>query len=166
MPKYRWGGGFDMSKKALPLQLDLIEHAAEVGRETDTLSGGPTASGKLRRKLQAKSNEPQPPAASPAKAPRQTSVDPVRDKTDVAYLSDKQVAKHYGVSRATIWRWTKEVEDFPGPVLVGAGTTRWRLADIEEYDRQRPPIGSGRCGKVEPPVRSEAPLLRARRRRP
>lgn len=155
-----------MSKKPLPLQLDLIEHVAEVSRETDALSGDPTASGKLPQKPRAKSNEPQSPAASPAAAARRTSVDPARERTDVAYLSDKQVAGHYAVSRATIWRWTKEVEDFPGPVLVGAGTTRWRLADIEEYDRQRPPIGSGRCRKVEPPVRSEAPLLRARRRLP
>ncbi len=164
MPKYRWGGGFDMSKKSLPLQLDLIEHVAEVSRGTGTLSGGPTASGKLPQKLQAKSNEPQPPAASPAKAPCQTSVDPIRGKTDVVYLSDRQVAKHFGVSRATIWRWAKEVEDCPGPVLVGAGTTRWRLADIEEYDRHRPPIGSGCRGNVGAPVWSEAPLPRARKR--
>jgi prophage regulatory protein len=49
------------------------------------------------------------------------------------YLSVEQVAKRFGVSKDTIWRWKRNGE-FPAPVKLGGTTTRWRLADIEDYE--------------------------------
>jgi len=51
------------------------------------------------------------------------------------YLSVDQVATRFNVSKDTIWRW-KRNGDFPAPVKLGGTTTRWRLADIEEYESQ------------------------------
>lgn len=52
-----------------------------------------------------------------------------------SFLCDKEVARRYGVSRATVWRWTKEGRGFPCPVKLSRGTTRWRLEDLEAFDR-------------------------------
>ena len=49
------------------------------------------------------------------------------------FLSVEQVARHYDVSTDSIRRWVRD-HKFPAPVRVGAGTTRWRRADIIEYD--------------------------------
>ena len=54
------------------------------------------------------------------------------------FLSDVQVAARYAVSRTTIWRWSKET-DFPDPVRLGPGTTRWRLSELEDWERKRQP---------------------------
>jgi predicted DNA-binding transcriptional regulator AlpA len=51
------------------------------------------------------------------------------------FLSDKDLAARYGVTRATIWRWRAE-GTLPEPVRVSSNTTRWRKADIEEHDKQ------------------------------
>jgi len=53
------------------------------------------------------------------------------------WLSDSQVGSRYGVSRITIWRWSKEIEQFPKPRKLGANTSRWNTAELDEYDRQR-----------------------------
>lgn len=52
------------------------------------------------------------------------------------YLNDKQVAARYGVSRVTPWRWAKE-SDFPEPVQLTPGCTRWLLSDLEQWERTR-----------------------------
>ncbi len=52
------------------------------------------------------------------------------------YFSDKAVAARYESSRATVWRWVKTGQ-FPQPVKLGAGTTRWRLADLEQWEAQQ-----------------------------
>lgn len=49
------------------------------------------------------------------------------------FLPDKQVAVRYGVNRSTIWRWVSEGH-FPSPVRF-AGCTRWRLSDLENWER-------------------------------
>ncbi len=49
------------------------------------------------------------------------------------YLSVEQVAQRFNVSKDTIWRWKRKSE-FPKPVKLGGTTTRWRLADIEEWE--------------------------------
>ncbi|MEI4235312.1 helix-turn-helix transcriptional regulator [Roseovarius sp. D22-M7] len=51
------------------------------------------------------------------------------------YLSVEQVATRFGVSKDSIWRWTRN-GDFPAPVKLRGTTTRWRLADIEEWESQ------------------------------
>ena len=49
------------------------------------------------------------------------------------YLSDKQVAARYGVTRVTVWRWSKE-GTFPVPVHLSSGCTRWLLSDLENWE--------------------------------
>ena len=44
------------------------------------------------------------------------------------YLSDRQVAERYSISRHTAWRWTKEGA-LPKPVKIRS-STRWRLSDL------------------------------------
>ena len=56
------------------------------------------------------------------------------------FLSDVQVAARYAVSRATVWRWSRATE-FPGPVRLGPGTTRWRLSELEDWERKRTLMG-------------------------
>lgn len=51
------------------------------------------------------------------------------------YLPDTAVAIRYGVSRATVWRWTQH-NKFPSPVRLSPGCTRWRLADIEQWEQE------------------------------
>ncbi len=45
------------------------------------------------------------------------------------YISDKFLAERYGVSRNTIWRWTRTGR-LPKPVKFGERITRWRLDDV------------------------------------
>jgi predicted DNA-binding transcriptional regulator AlpA len=58
------------------------------------------------------------------------------------FLSDLDVAKRYGVSRPTVWRWRKTNPDFPDPVLISPGTTRWKLSDLLAFEA-RLPVKSG-----------------------
>lgn len=50
------------------------------------------------------------------------------------FLSVRQVASRHGVSTATVWRWVKERSDFPQPIKLGSGTTRWMLDDLIEFE--------------------------------
>ena len=64
------------------------------------------------------------------------------------YLSVDQVARRFGVSKDSIWR-RKRKGDFPAPVKLGGTTTRWRLADIEEWEVQLA-CGLVACLEFEP----------------
>ena len=71
----------------------------------------------------------------------------------VLFLSDKDVARRYSVSRPTIWRWLKIKLGFPTPIKIAEGTTRWRLKDLEEFEGRRSlatqelPIGTSGKGE-------------------
>ncbi|MDN6320678.1 MAG: AlpA family phage regulatory protein [Marinobacter sp.] len=52
------------------------------------------------------------------------------------YLSDKDLAKRYGVARATPWRWV-QAGVFPAPVKLSPNCTRWKLADIEAWEAKQ-----------------------------
>lgn len=52
------------------------------------------------------------------------------------YLSVKDVAARYGVSVHSIWRWAK-AGTFPQPVKLGPAATRWKEADLLEWERKR-----------------------------
>lgn len=52
------------------------------------------------------------------------------------YLSAAQVAARYQVGRATPWRWVQKGE-MPVPIRLSPGCTRWRLSDLEEWERKR-----------------------------
>jgi len=52
------------------------------------------------------------------------------------YLSDKQVAERYSVTRGTVWRWVRE-RDFPQPIKLSPGCVRWSLAVLEDRENER-----------------------------
>lgn len=55
----------------------------------------------------------------------------------ITYVADQYLAGRYSVSRQTIWRWLKTDPNFPKPVSLSPGCTRWRLADIEAWEAAR-----------------------------
>ena len=57
-------------------------------------------------------------------------------ESGLIYLSDKQLAKRYGVTRTTIWRWSR-VNQFPTPIRFGSGCTRWALRAVEAWEERR-----------------------------
>ena len=64
----------------------------------------------------------------------QTTLTPTPKNRRQAFLSDRQVAERYSVSRQTPWGWLKKGVDFPQPISLSRGCTRWRLADLEDAD--------------------------------
>lgn len=53
------------------------------------------------------------------------------------YLSDDDLAKRFGVTRPTIWRWVKK-ESLPAPVKLSGNCTRWITAEVAEWAKSRP----------------------------
>ncbi len=53
-----------------------------------------------------------------------------------SYLTDKQVADRYSVSRTTPWRWVEKGR-FPKPVKLSPGCTRWRVSEIQAWESNR-----------------------------
>jgi prophage regulatory protein len=54
--------------------------------------------------------------------------------SEIRFLSAAQTGRRFGVSTSTIWRWAKERPDFPAPVKLGLGVTRWRVADLDAFE--------------------------------
>lgn len=52
------------------------------------------------------------------------------------FVSDRELAKRYDVSRPTIWRW-RHTRDFPAPIALSPGCSRWKLADVEAWEAAR-----------------------------
>ena len=44
-----------------------------------------------------------------------------------------EIAKHYGVCKATIWRWVKAGQ-FPKPIKLGIGLTRWNISEVMAWE--------------------------------
>lgn len=59
------------------------------------------------------------------------------------YVTDTALAERFQVSRATIWRWA-QTRRFPDPIKFSAGCTRWRLADVEEWESRQLNAGGTR----------------------
>lgn len=52
-----------------------------------------------------------------------------------SFLTDRQLAARYRISRPTLWRWVAQGR-FPNPVKLGPQTTRWRAADVDDWEAQ------------------------------
>lgn len=52
------------------------------------------------------------------------------------YLKDTDLAKKFGISRASIWRWVK-TNNFPHPIKFSPCCTRWNLEDVEKWQAAR-----------------------------
>lgn len=53
------------------------------------------------------------------------------------FLSDHQVAMRFGVTRAAIWRWVAGNPEFPKPIKLSPGTTRWKLSNLVSFEAQK-----------------------------
>lgn len=49
------------------------------------------------------------------------------------WLSDRDLADRYAVSRMTIWRWARK-GIIPAGKKIGPNTTRWSAAEIQAHD--------------------------------
>jgi predicted DNA-binding transcriptional regulator AlpA len=57
----------------------------------------------------------------------------MQHETKREWLSDREVALRYSVSRITVWRWAR-AGTIPKPHRIAAGTTRWSASEIEAHD--------------------------------
>ena len=55
-------------------------------------------------------------------------------QTLLAFLSVKTIAERYELSVPSIWRMARE-GTIPKPIKIG-GSTRWKLADLEAWEKQ------------------------------
>lgn len=54
-----------------------------------------------------------------------------------SYITDIFLAKRYGVSRQLVWKWVRTNPNFPKPIKLSPGCTRWIMADIEEWEQSK-----------------------------
>ena len=52
------------------------------------------------------------------------------------FVSDKYVAKRYGIGRSTVWYWVK-MGRLPKPYKLAANTTRFKIEELDESDKQK-----------------------------
>jgi prophage regulatory protein len=56
--------------------------------------------------------------------------------TPTEFLSDRQVAARYNVSRQCVWSWS-QAGTIPKPIKLSAGCTRWNLADLQAFEARK-----------------------------
>jgi predicted DNA-binding transcriptional regulator AlpA len=54
----------------------------------------------------------------------------------VVYVSDRDLAKRYHNHRSALWRWV-ETRDFPKPIRLSPGCTRWKLDEVEQWEARQ-----------------------------
>jgi len=64
--------------------------------------------------------------------------------SDAQWLSDDEVAARYRVTAPTVWRWVKKVAEFPKPVKLSPGTTRWKMDDLMAWEEFRAEAARGK----------------------
>lgn len=52
------------------------------------------------------------------------------------YLTVNQIAERYSVRPETIYAWVRK-KRFPSPVKLSPGCSRWRVSDVDEWERER-----------------------------
>ena len=63
-------------------------------------------------------------------------------------LRREEVEERYGVSRSWIY-YEMRAGRFPLPVKIGMRAVRWRVSDLDEWDKERP-VAHGEVGPPEP----------------
>lgn len=53
------------------------------------------------------------------------------------FITDAGFAARYGAHRTWPWRRVKKDPDFPKPIRLSPGCTRWRLSDIETWEQRK-----------------------------
>ncbi len=51
------------------------------------------------------------------------------------YVTARDLCARWSVSRMTLWRWQQDGY-IPKPVRFAGRTTRWPLAEVEEFERR------------------------------
>ena len=62
-------------------------------------------------------------------------IDTEVDMSYQKWLSDKEVAKRYSISRITVWRWSAQGW-IPKPRKLSPGCTRWNAEELDHHDRE------------------------------
>ncbi|MBW8319788.1 MAG: hypothetical protein K0M49_20570 [Arenimonas sp.] len=88
----------------------------------------------------ANSAKPVTPVPSERRRVRNVSVGGM-PQAEERYLSVQDVARRYAISIQTVWRHTKHNPDFPKPIKILNGSTRWRMSDILAYEVRRQEVG-------------------------
>ena len=57
----------------------------------------------------------------------------------VPCLSRKDVAERYRVNVSTVWRWV-DAGVFPKPIRISGRVVRWKLSQLEEFERKNEQI--------------------------
>lgn len=57
-------------------------------------------------------------------------------ETSLRFLTINDVAQRFEVSRVTIWRWVKNDKNFPAPVKLSPGTSRWFEDQFLDFENQ------------------------------
>ena len=77
----------------------------------------------------------QPETSLPLNKPKLIKVKRTRTPVIASrYLSIEEVAKRYSVGHSTIWRWVKKGGQFPAPIKLSPGTSRWLEAELLEFE--------------------------------
>lgn len=58
------------------------------------------------------------------------------------YLPDTAVAERYDIARQSVWRWASSDPSFPKPIKLSPGCSRWRVEDLERWERKKLADGS------------------------
>ena len=53
------------------------------------------------------------------------------------YLSDRQLGARFNVHHLTPRRWNNTDPTFPKPIRLTPGCTRWKLSEIEAWERAK-----------------------------
>lgn len=99
-------------------------------------SASPEAAVNVANLDAAHSAKPVTPVPSERRRVRNASVGGM-PQAEERYLSVQDVARRYAISIQTVWRHTKHNPDFPKPIKILNGSTRWRMTDILAYEVRR-----------------------------
>jgi prophage regulatory protein len=129
-------GSLRMSKSQqfrLPLG-DCQDHSSETAANTVTIGGrlpppaGPPKSTTIKTDLR-------PPIRI---VPHISASFPTQAQPEmVTFVSVRQLATRLSVSVPTIWRWAATMPDFPKPISLSPGTTRWDLNEVLAFELSR-----------------------------
>ena len=59
-----------------------------------------------------------------------------KTNSEPAFFNIHDVARRYGVTRATIWSWMAQGR-IPQPMRITPGCSRWPLADLKKWEDEK-----------------------------